>query len=129
MKRTITAAVLALALLAGCTGDPQADVASRNLSTAADNFEVARHIVFFNGITDEYLLEVTGFCSVTADGLDDQLEVTCRNNDGTFIKHFLGLSDNVSYFVEQVTGIDVSTDFYRVIYRPQTLIPNIDLGG
>lgn len=54
MKRifSIVATVLFLAVgLSACTDD-DADVVSENISKAADNFEVQRRIVMFNGITD-----------------------------------------------------------------------------
>lgn len=111
----------------GCT-ESDADVASRNLSKAAEQFEVVRRIVFFNGITDKYLLEIQGYCSVeTGESLlSGSLEVTCKVGDNQFKKHFLGLSDNVSFFVEQVEGKNVSTNHYRVIFKPEVIIPNFD---
>ena len=117
------AVVLALSL-ASCSRDAQ--VASRNLSVAADQFEIDRRIVFFNGITDTYLLTVEGRCSIKADTLDGQLEVTCKIADNEFKKHFLGLSDNVSYFVEQLSVADASVYHYRVIFRPEAIIPDVD---
>ncbi|QBP31447.1 site-specific recombination directionality factor RDF [Mycobacterium phage Miramae] len=125
--RKIIGAVAAAALavgLAGCTSD--ADVASENLSKAADNFEVPRRIVFFNGITDKYLLEIQGRCSINPDTGAKKLDVTCKVSDG-YKKHFLGLSDNVSYFVEQVDGKNVSSDFYQVNFKPQSILPDIQL--
>lgn len=113
--------------LTGCSSD--ADVASSNLSKAAEQFEIQRRVVFFNGITDKYLLQIDGLCSVeTGDaGLTGSLEVTCKTGPTTFKKHFLGLSDNVSFFVEQIDGAKVSTYNYRVIFKPDVIIPNIDL--
>ena len=125
MNRKITA-LASVALLAGgltaCSDD--ADVASKNLSKAADNFEIERRIVFFNGITDTYLLSIEGLCSIADDG--NQLEVTCKTGKDEFKKHSLGLSDNVSYFVEQVEGADVSTSHYRVVFKPSTIVPDVD---
>ncbi|QDP44648.1 hypothetical protein SEA_NOTHINGSPECIAL_64 [Mycobacterium phage NothingSpecial] len=121
---TVAAAALALGL-SSCSSD--ANVASENLSKAADNFEVARRIVFFNGITDKYLLEIQGRCSIAPDTGAKKLDVTCKLGDGSFKKHFLGLSDNVSYFVEQVDGKNVSTDFYQVNFKPQSIVPDIEL--
>ena len=131
-KRNICLAIMAVMAMFGLTGCPdQASVASENLSTAADNFEVDRRIVFFNGITDTYLMTIEGTCSIAADGSDAQLEVTCKVGDDQYKKHFLGLSDNVSYFVEQVEGEKVSTYNYRVIFRPETIVPDVevDTGG
>lgn len=126
MKKTILA-VLAGTLLLACNSD--ADVASENLSKAAEQFEIQRRIVFINGITDEYLLSIEGRCSVEtgASALGGSLEVTCKVGEGQFKKHFLGLSDNVTYLVEQLDSADVSTQRYRVIFKPESIIPDIDL--
>ena len=127
LTKAIAATALSASVLGGCACSSDADVASDNVSKAADNFEVPRRIVFFNGITDKYLLEIQGFCSIAPDTASDKLDVTCKQQDGSFIKHFLGLSDNVSYFVEQVRGVDVSTDFYQVNFKPQAIVPDIEL--
>ena len=126
MKKKILAAVAALFVLAACN---DADIASSNLSKAADNFEIDRRVVFYNGITGGYMLTIEGRCSIYADGLDRQLEVTCKIGDAAFKKHFLGLSDNVTYFVEQMEPKDVSVYHYRVVFKPQTIIPDVDFRG
>lgn len=110
-------------VLTSCSKD--AEVASENLSTAADNFEVKRRIVFFNGITDTYLLSIEGRCSIVDE--NNQLEVTCKLGENSFKKHFLGLSDNVSYFVEQTESADVSEYNYRVVFKPTQIVPDIDV--
>ena len=122
MKKFVSALCLSALVLAGCTSD--ADVASQNLSLAAEQFEIDRRVVFFNGITDTYLLSIEGKCSIEDDG--NQLEVTCKVGPEEFKKHFLGLSDNVSYFVEQLEGTEVSVFHYRVIFKPEVIIPDID---
>ena len=124
------AMVVLLLATAACTSQP-ADVASENLSTAADNFEINRRIVFYNGITDAYILIVEGQCSVAVDVQDEQLEVTCKTGKGTYKKHYLGLADNVSYFVEQLDDAGVSAHRYRVVFRPSTVLPDpeLDTGG
>ena len=125
MKKYIyTICLIATVVLVGCT---DADVASRNLSQAAEQFEIDRRVVFFNGITDTYLLSIEGRCSIEADQTDAQLEVTCKVGPDGFKKHYLGLSDNVSYFVEQLESTDVSVYHYRVIFRPEAIVPDIDL--
>lgn len=128
MNRKIKTA-LAVAVLAGgltaCSDD--ADIVSDNLSKAADNFEVARRVVMFNGITDEYLLVIEGTCSIHDDG--NQLEVVCKVGPDEYKKHFLGLSDNVSYFVEQGAAVEASANHYRVTFRPQEIVPDVDFRG
>lgn len=125
MKKVIAATIalgaLAAALLTGCSS--AADTASENLSTAADNFEIQRRIVFVNGITDKYLMVIEGRCSLGNFDTDKRLSVTCKMGPNQFKKHFLGLSDNVTYFVEQLDAANVSEWHYRVIFRPETLIP------
>lgn len=121
------AAITLAALLGGCSTD--ADVASRNLSQAAEAFEVNRRIVFFNGITDTYLMEIEGRCSVetTEGALAGSLEVTCKDGPDSFKKHYLGLSDNVSFFAEQTEQVDVSEYRYRVVFKPEVILPDIDV--
>tara|TARA_R110000851_G_scaffold221958_2_gene374773 strand:- start:304 stop:717 length:414 start_codon:yes stop_codon:yes gene_type:complete len=121
-----SAAVVSLvALLAGCQEDSA--IASHNISKAADNFEVTRKVVFYNGITGDYMLELVGRCSIKDS--QGQLEVTCRTAPSNYVKHFLGLSDNVTYFVQQVEGVDVSVYHNRITWKPQSILPDIDLRG
>lgn len=115
--------VVAGTMLAGCERDAQ--VASRNLSKAGDMFEIQRRIVFYNGISGEYMLTIEGRCSISHGA--GQLEVTCKTSQDAFKKHFLGLSDNVTYFAEQLEAADVSTYHNRIIWKPQSIIPNIDI--
>ncbi len=126
MKKTIIAAGLATAaLLAGC-GTP-ASTTSDNLSKAADNFEVNRRITFVNGVTDKQLMIIEGYCSIAADTGAKKLDVTCKVGNGQYKKHFLGLSDNVFFFVEQVGDAAASKDHYRVVFKPSVIVPDIDV--
>ena len=100
---------------------------SQNISKDSEQFRVTRRVVFFNGITDKYLLEIEGLCSIQADSEDDQLEVTCKVDKDTYKKHFLGLSDNVSYFVEQMEPIEEDPYHYKVIFKPEEIIPDIEM--
>lgn len=125
MKKII-ATMACLAALAGCT---DADVASTNLSKAADSFEIDRRVVFYNGITGAYILSLEGRCSLGNFDSNRQLSVTCKTGPNAYKKHFLGLSDNVTYFAEQLETADVSVYHYRVIFKPQTILPDIDLKG
>ena len=111
--------------LTGCLDN--ARIASRNLSKAADNFEIDRRIIFYNGITDSYMLTIEGRCSIKDQV--NQLEVTCKIGPDQYKKHFLGLSDNVTYFAEQLETADVSVYHHRVTFKPQQIIPDIDFRG
>lgn len=126
MKKLI-ALGLVVGLLVGCA--PDADVASRNLSRAADMFEIERRIVFYNGITNEYILTIEGLCSIGSGASNKSVTVTCKTGQNEYKKHFLGLSDNVTYFAEQLDYAEVGVYHYRVIFKPQSILPNIDFEG
>lgn len=117
-------AALCLGLVA-CEDDAQ--VASHNLSKAADNFEINRRVVFLNGITDRYILSIEGLCSIAKDRADSQLEVTCKTGPESYKKHFLGISHNVTYFAEQLEPTTASAYHYRVVFKPQSIVPDIDV--
>lgn len=124
--RTKIAALIAGILLVGsltaCKTD--ADVASTNLSKDADNFKINRRVIFYNGISGDYILEVDGFCSVD-NGDIHKLAVTCKVGNG-YKKHFLGVSDNVTWFAEQIDAANVSVDHYKVIFKPSVIVPDIE---
>lgn len=118
--------ILLVALIAVVfTSCSDADMASHNLSKAAEQFEVYRRVVFINGITDSYILQIEGYCSVDVE--NGRLAVTVKTGDGKYLKHYLGLSDNVTYLSEQIDASNVSTQRYRVIFKPSAIVPNIDL--
>lgn len=115
------------AILSGCD---DAEVVSYNLSKAADNFEINRRIVFYNGITNDYMLEVAGRCSTKPHGAPyKRVAVICKIGEKEYKKHFLGLSDNVTYFVEQLDVADASAYHYRVTFKPQVILPDVDFRG
>lgn len=120
----VSATVAILGGLAACT---DADVASHNLSKAADQFEINRRVVFYNGITGDYILTIEGLCSLGNADDPGELTVTCKTGPASYKKHFLGLSDNVTYFAEQIEAASVSPYHYRVVFKPSVIIPDIDL--
>ena len=115
-----------LALPIFITACTDADVVSSNLSKDADMFRVNRRIVFYNGITSEYILVVEGYCSLGNYDPAGELSVTCETGKDSYKKHFLGLSDNVTYFAEQIDGSGVSENMYKVIFKPISIIPDIE---
>ena len=125
MKKFLLVLVLCAIVISGCASD--ADLASQNLSKAADMFEVTRRIVFYNGITGEYILQIEGLCSLGNYDSTGELTVTCKTGENVYKKHFLGLSDNVTFFAEQLESAEVGVYHYRVIFRPESIIPDVDL--
>ena len=125
MKRLALLVLLVITIvLAGCL---DADVASRNLSVAADMFQINRRIVFYNGVTGDYILVIEGLCSLGNADQMGELSVTCKTSATDYKKHFLGLSDNVTYFAEQIEPSSVSVYHYRVIFKPSVIAPDIEI--
>lgn len=116
-------ALAATAMITGCSSE--ADTAARNVSTAADNFEIDRRIVFLNVETGDHEFLVEGKCSINDDG--NQLEVTCKTGDDEYKKHYLGKAQDFTYFSVQTEASDVSGFHHRIIVKPEGLVPNFDL--
>ncbi len=121
MKFLALALTLALGLSACGTA---ADQVSHNISQEAGEFKVLRRVVFYNGITDTYILSIQGYCQVDH---ADKLSVTCKDGPNDYKKHYLGLSDNVTYFSEHLSGTNVSEYRSKVFFRPEAIIPDVDL--
>ena len=125
MKFKLLTALTLICTLAGCSGE--ADVASSNLSKAADNFDVNRRIVFYNGITDAYILKIEGLCSKGNNETSKQVTIICKTGPGVYKKHFMGLSDNVTYIIEQMEPLPVGTSHYVVNFKPSAILPDVKL--
>ena len=129
MKRVLLLVLLVLMgiMFTGCGLISDADIASANLSKDADMFRINRRVVFYNGITDEYILSVEGRCSV--DFYSDKFVVTVKTGPSTYKKHYLGRADNVFPFVEQLDNAEVDVYHYKVIFKPKAIIPHIELAN
>lgn len=125
MKHRFVTAIICLllmgAVLCGCR---EADKVSYNLSLEADNFNNIRQITVINCIQGDVLFQMTGKMSIHADTDDNQLEVIVEDDAGNYKKHFIGLSDNVTYVVEDITTeSNVSKYKYELNFNPKMWIP------
>lgn len=120
MKKLLVCMLGSTLLLGACS---KADRISYNVSREADDINIVRKITVINAIKGEVLYQVTGKMSITADTDDNQLEIIAEDNKGGYKKHFIGLSDNVTYIVEDITGKDVSDTKYTLIFNPDMVIP------
>jgi steroid 5-alpha reductase family enzyme len=129
MKHLFSAVLSALILataLSACGSE--ADTVNENLGKEAERFQIVRKIVGVNAITDRTVFEITGRCSLEQNGaLPRNLEVICKNGPNDYSKHFVGLSDNLFWVSTQLEGVDVDAYRTKFIFRPQSLIPDIDL--
>lgn len=125
MNTRITLALAAMIGLAAC--DKPADVAARNISEAADNFEINRRITFMNGMTNQAMLVIEGYCSLEI--RPNVLEAICKTGRNEYKRHHLGLATTVSYISEQIDPAPASTYRYRVTFNPTVVIPNVTLNS
>ena len=114
--------LLTATVLTGCGTEAQR--VSYNLSQQADNFNVVRQLTVINCIEGDVLFQMTGKMSITADTADNQLEIIVEDN-GTYVKHFVGLSDNVTYVVEDLNlgANEVDKFKYTLNFNPNMWIP------
>ena len=120
MKKVLLVFLAAL-MLSGCR---QADKVSYNISLEADNFNTIRQITVINCIQGDVLFQMTGKMSIKADTEDHQLEVTVEDENGKYKKHFIGLSDNVTYVVEDITDTNRISEYrYTLNFNPKMWIP------
>jgi hypothetical protein len=127
MKKTISAVLFACAAVAMSGCDIQdSKVASQNLSQDADNFKVGRHISFINTRTDNRIMEIVGLCSIESGTSSSSIAVICKDGGG-YKKNIVALSQDVTYVVEQLDYKDVSTAQFKLVIKPSSLIPAIEL--
>lgn len=105
---------------AGCMRD--SEVASYNVSKEADRFKVKRRITFVNLRSNDYLFTITGNCSINTNS-NKELEVICKVGEDKYQKHFLYISDETTYVVEQLEYSEVSKYDYELVFKPQSIVP------
>lgn len=128
MKKVISKILTAMVGLAvvssltvGCR--QQADRVSYNISKQADNFNTIRQITVINCLQGDVLFQMTGKMSITADIAENQLEIIVEDENGSYKKHFIGLSDNVTYTVEDVTDNYIDNYHYTLNFNPEMWLP------
>lgn len=126
-RSTKTAAIAIAALsalaLAGC-GTKDADVVSKNIATAADNFEINRRIVFINNVTGNPIQVIEGWCNAEIE--ETRITTTCKVPGG-YHKHIAGRNATTTFSVQQLDAAGVSKDHYRVTFKPSVVIPDIEV--
>lgn len=123
MKKAIITFIIVASVFMAAACQTQVDKVSHNLSLEADNFNVVRQLTVINCIQGDVLFQMTGKISIKADNADNQLEVTVEDENGNYQKHFIGLSDNVTYTVEQLRFTDVSNYKYTMNFNPKMWLP------
>lgn len=125
MKKKFVAAIIAVSAAVGITACSEASRVESNLTKEADNFNVVRQLTVINCLQGDVLFQMTGKMAITADVNDNQLEIIVENDDGNYTKHFVGLSDNVTYTVEDLNlgSNDVEKYKYTLNFNPNMWFP------
>ena len=125
MTKKIVAAIIAVSVAVGITACSEASRVESNLTKEADNFNVVRQLTVINCLQGDVLFQMSGRMSITADVDDNQLEIIVENNDNTYVKHFVGLSDNVTYVIEDLNlgANDVNKYQYTLNFNPNMWLP------
>jgi negative regulator of genetic competence, sporulation and motility len=115
-------------LFSGC--EDESIRVNENITKQAQNFNVYRRVTVINCIKGDTLFTMEGLLNIQVDSKDKQLEIIVETDKGKYKKHFIGLSDNVTYTVEDISGSQVSKYHYEINYNPKMWIPfefkNID---
>ena len=123
VKRIIAAICASALIMSSFCGCRQADIVRRNLSQEADAFNSYRCITVINCLQGDVLFQMKGKCSIVADTVDEQLEIIVEEDRGVYKKHIIGLSDNVTYVIEDITGNDVDNYNYELNFNPKMWLP------
>jgi len=121
MKKIVVAILLTTMIGIIFTGCNEAERVSSNISKEADNFNVVRELTVINNFSDTVVFQMVGNLSITEDG--SQLEITVKEDENTYKKHFVGMSQFTTYVLEDVTGSDVSTSKYTLNFNPDMILP------
>ena len=125
MKKRIIAILTVVMAAVGLVACSEASRVESNLTKEADNFNVVRQLTVINCLQGDVLFQMTGKMSIKADVGDNQLEIVVENDDGNYTKHFVGLSDNVTYTIEDLNlgSNDVEKYKYTLNFNPKMWLP------
>lgn len=123
MKKIIAIMLSVIALTCTFTGCNEADRVNYNVTEEAGNFNVYRRVTVINCLKGDTLFEIEGRMNIEADIPDNQLELIVEVADNEYKKHFIGLSDNVTYTIEDISGAEVDKYHYEINYNPNMWIP------
>ncbi|XCH79032.1 MAG: hypothetical protein WHF31_16180 [Candidatus Dehalobacter alkaniphilus] len=116
--------LIAVTLLSGC--QRQSDRVSYNLSLEADNFNVVRQLTVINTRAEDgnisILFQMTGNFSIEKES-DGDLAVIGEDSDGTYYKHFVYLSRDITYIVEDLDKTTVNKHKFEINFNPQMIVP------
>jgi hypothetical protein len=116
--------VITLFLVTGC--QREAEQVSYNLSLEADNFNVTRQLTVINTRAEDgnasILFQMTGNFSIEKES-DGDLAVIGENPGGTYYKHFVYLSQDITYIVQDMGTTHVNKHRFEINFNPKMIVP------
>lgn len=123
MKKLIALSAAVFTLASQATACSESERVRENLAQEADNFNCVRRITVIDCITGDTLFQMEGRSSIIADTSDNQLEIITEYQKGMYNKQIIGLSDNVTYIIEDLESTDVSEYHYEINFNPKMWLP------
>ena len=125
MKKVIASIIIAIMIISFC-GCRQADLVSYNISKEADSFNSYRRVTVIDCITNDTLFVVEGWISIQGGGSESngkELVIIAEVGNNQYQKHMIGLSDNVTYTVEDLGTENVNKYKFNIFYNPKMWNP------
>ena len=117
-------AAIAIALMCLVTGCSEASKVNYNMSKQADYFECERRITVYNARTDNVILEVEGFMSIS-NNTTNELVITVKTGENTYKKNYVYLNTYTMYAVEDITGTHTDPYHYK-LYWHTNIMPDVE---
>lgn len=127
MKKEFKILFLAIAsavLICLVTGCSEAERVNYNMSKQADYFECERKITVYNARTDNIILEVEGYMSISNNSTNE-LVVTVKTGPNEYKKNYVYLNAYTMYAVEDITGTHTDPYHYK-LYWHTNIMPTIE---
>lgn len=117
-------AAITIALMCLVTGCSEASKVNYNMSKQADYFECERRITVYNARTDNVILEVEGFMSIS-NNESNELVITVKTGENAYKKNYVYLNTYTMYAVEDITGTHTDPYHYK-LYWHTNIMPDVE---
>ncbi len=117
-------AAITIALMWLVTGCSEASRVNYNMSKQADYFECERRITVYNARTDNVILEVEGFMSIS-NNESNELVITVKTGENAYKKNYVYLNTYTMYAVEDITGTHTDPYHYK-LYWHTNIMPDVE---
>ena len=122
--KNLWSAAIAIVLMCLVTGCSEASKVNYNMSKQADYFECERRITVYNARTDNVILEVEGFMSIS-NNESNELVITVKTGENAYKRNYVYLNTYTMYAVEDITGTHTDPYHYK-LYWHTNIMPDVE---